>query len=167
MRISSRSIILSILLFVVVILISQTEAKKSTKIEIFIDRYNLYSDMGLYQRVDYKKGFFDEVLGAPSYKLSKLISDKCEIVFEKDGKKILVTKKEFLDGIERTRFMLKVRDVIIDGPQYSRPQENNNTVVRITKGLIAEETIDIVECELAVKESGASFLITAIKQRYR
>ena len=167
MMISKCSMILSTLLFVVVIFVSQTESKQSAKIETFVDKYILYSDLGLYQRADYKKGFFDDVLGVPSHKLSKLISDKCEIVYEKDGKEILLTKKEFIDGIEKARFTLKAKGIVIDGPQYSCGQDNKNTIVKMTKGLMAEKIIDVVECELTVKENDSSFLITAIKQRYR
>jgi len=167
MMISKRSGALSILLFVGVILISQTESKQSAKIETFIDRYNLYSDLGLYQRADYKKGFFDEVLGVPSHRLGKLISDKCEIVYEKDGKKILVTKREFIDGIAKARFTLKATEIVIVRPQYSCGQDNKNTIVKMTKGLMAEKITDIVDCELTVKENDSSFLITAIKQKYR
>jgi len=167
MRMICHFIVLPILSFLAFILVSQAEARQSVTIETFIDQYNLYSDLGLYQRTDYKKGFFDEILGVPSSKLNKLLSDKCEIVLEKDGKEVSVTKKEFTSGIEKTRFMLTVEDVIIDMPQYSRRPENKDTVVRMTKGLVAEKMIDIVECELAVKENGAGFLITAIKQKYR
>jgi Tol biopolymer transport system component len=166
MMISNRSKALFTVLFVV-IFISHAEAKQSAEIETFIDRYSLYSDLGLYQRADYKKGLFDEVLGVPSHKLGKLISDKCEIIYEKEGKEALVTKKEFIDEIEKTRFTLKVKEVVIAEPQYNCGQDNKNTIVKMTKGLLAGKNIDIVECELKVKENDFSFLITAIKQRYR
>lgn len=134
-------------------------------IESFVDSYNKWSDPGLYQRQDHPGKFFSSTKHS-SPKLAKLLSPECKVILQyPDGEITSATRGEFVEGINKLRFMFLVEQVLLNGPTIE--PNKGRFLVKMTKGFRQGNVIEIAECELVVKKSAGKLLISEIKRTYR
>ncbi|MHC4721370.1 MAG: DUF5050 domain-containing protein [Planctomycetota bacterium] len=137
----------------------------SDNVKSLVKSYNYWSDPGLYQRQDRPGKFFSSTKRL-SQELTKLLSSECKVILQyPDGEITSATRGEFLEGLNKLRFMFLVEQVLIDGP-IIEPRKGR-FLVKMTKGFRQGNVIEIAECELVVEKSVGNLLISEIKRTYR
>ncbi len=135
------------------------------EIKSFIDNYNQWSSPELYQRADYKPKFWRSVKHA-SGKLKKLLSSACDITFEfPNGETTSLTRKEFLDALDKTRATTLVEQFILDGPTFKN--EQGLITVDMTKAFRSRGNVEVAQCNLLIDASGRKLLILEIRRTHR
>lgn len=160
-----KTMVILVVMLIAIVVNSCLAAEEKASLQAVIEKYNFYSDPGLFQREDYKGGLLDKLFKVPSGKLGKLLSPDCKITFEIDGKPSVLTKSEFIEGIEKTRFMIMAQQVDMDTPKFEKKQDY--FLVRMTKGFLSEKSIGVADCKIVLKEVNGNFLITEINRHYR
>jgi hypothetical protein len=90
----------------------------------FVKKYNLWSDPGLHTRTDVKLAEKEFELEMRSIKeLNNLLSPDCKITFKTDEQQRQMDRTEFINMLNRTRFMWKSKQTILNGPTYTLERE--------------------------------------------
>jgi len=136
----------------------------SNKVKSLIRSYNHWSDPALYQRRGLTKLFFSSTRA--SKKFYGLLSPDCKVTLEfPERQSEILTRDEFVKGVDKARFMTLAEQTVLDGPAVEK--KDNRFLVKMTKSFHASNIVEVADCQLTVEKSGGRWLISQIKQTYR